>query len=155
LKRTAKLQTKPKDFITLIQNEPLEELLNQNPPSHSSIYPSPSSDVMAAYLQNQNPRLTIPLALTLFSAMELLGLFYTGMVKGASTSKNIKIFLNKVSKDHQPTEAEATRLVKIYRNGLAHQYFSKGESSLVYSVDDDPGFRDVDPPAKQAIRVRA
>lgn len=25
----------------------------------------------------------------------------------------------------------------------------------VYSVDDDPGFRDVDPPAKQAIRVRA
>jgi len=27
--------------------------------------------------------------------------------------------------------------------------------SVVYSVDDDPGFRDVDPPAKQAIRVRA
>jgi hypothetical protein len=26
---------------------------------------------------------------------------------------------------------------------------------IVYSVDDDPGFRDVDPPAKQAIRVRA
>jgi hypothetical protein len=25
----------------------------------------------------------------------------------------------------------------------------------VYSVDDDPGFRDVDPPVKQAIRVRA
>ena len=29
------------------------------------------------------------------------------------------------------------------------------EQESVYSVDDDPAFRDVDPPAKQAIRVRA
>lgn len=54
---------------------PLEKLLSENPPAYSSIYACTGSHVMAAYLDNPNPRLTIPLALTLFSAMELLGIF--------------------------------------------------------------------------------
>jgi Nucleotide modification associated domain 2 len=39
-------------------------------------------------------------------------------------------------------------------DGLVHD-LSDRLVYAVYSVDDDPGFRDVDPPAKQAIRIRA
>lgn len=107
--------------------------LNDDPPPYSSIYPNPGSHVMAAYFENPNPRLSIPLTLTLFSAMELLGIFYTGRTDAGSTTLNISTFLEKVPPDKRPSEAEKVRLIKTYRNGLAHQYFAKNQSSLSYS----------------------
>jgi len=118
-------------------NTPLEKLL-EDPPPYSSIYTNPGSHVMAAYLENPNPRLTIPLALTLFSAMELLGIFYTGRTDAGSTTLNLKTFFQKVTPEKKPTESEITKLIKTYRHGLAHQYFAKNHSSLSYSFLNPP-----------------
>lgn len=136
--KNCELADKAKTYYNPDHNTPLKTLLQEDPPPYSSIYANPGSHVMAAYMDNPNPRLTIPLALTLFSAMELLGIFYTGRSDARSTTLNISTFFQKVNAEKRPSEDEKNRLIKTYRHGLAHQYFAKNKSSLSYSFLNPP-----------------
>ena len=101
---------------------------------YSSIYPqNMGSNPSAAYINNPFPRLAIPLALTLFSAIELMGILYTGRTDARSTTLNIKTFFEKLDPVDRPTNEEINTLIKVYRHGLVHQYFSKNQSFLSYS----------------------
>ena len=101
---------------------------------YSSIYPqNTGSNPSAGYINNPFPRLAIPLALTLFSAIELLGILYTGRTDAGSTTVNINTFFDKLDPTDRPSDDEIKTLIKIYRHGLAHQYFSKNNSDLSYS----------------------
>jgi hypothetical protein len=103
---------------------------------YSSIYPqNMGSNPSAGYIENPYPRLTIPLTLTLFAAIELLGSVFTGISDGRSTTINITTFFEKLDPAERPSDQDIKSLIKIYRHGIVHQYFSKNDSLLSYSVD--------------------
>lgn len=122
------LADKSDSYFRPSSNASFKELTSMSAPAYSSIYNDQGSHVMGAYLENPNPRLTIPLVLTLFSVMELLGIFYTGKINPGSTKKNIFTFFEKVPNSERPTNDEINKLVSIYRHGIAHQYFPKNSS---------------------------
>jgi len=104
------------------------------PVPFSSVYPSDTgSHPSLAYIQNPNPRLAIPLALTLFSVIELLGILYTGRTDAGSTTKNINTFFEKLDPSDRPSDEDIKSLIKIYRHGLVHQYFAKNGGLLSYN----------------------
>jgi hypothetical protein len=134
--KNCELADKAKEYYHPSAETTLKTLIQNDPPPYSSIYPDPGSQVMAYYFENPNPRLTIPLTLTLFSAMELLGIFYTGKTNPGSTTANLKAFINKVPSDKRPTQDQVRILINIYRHGLAHRYFAKEQYSLSFSFLD-------------------
>jgi hypothetical protein len=71
--------------------------------------------------------------LTLFSVIELLGALYTGRKDPGSTTKNINTFFEKLDVSERPSKKEIKILIKIYRHGMAHQYFAKNQCLLSYS----------------------
>ena len=89
------LADKSDSYFRPSSNASFKELTSMSAPAYSSIYNDQGSHVMGAYLENPNPRLTIPLVLTLFSVMELLGIFYTGKINPGSTKKIFLLFLKK------------------------------------------------------------
>jgi hypothetical protein len=105
---------------------------------YSSIYPQDmGSTPSAGYVENPYPRLTIPLTLTLFAAIELLGSIYTGKSDGGSTTLNITAFFEKIDPSDRPSDQDIKALIRIYRHGIVHQYFAKNDSLLSYNVDSD------------------
>jgi hypothetical protein len=136
--KNCELADRAKEYINPTLETSLKILMQDDPPAYSSIYSNPGSHVMASYLQNPNPRLTIPLALTLFSAMELLGIFYTGRTDPGSTTENLISFFKKTPVSVRQSPENLKKLIKIYRHGLAHQYFAKEQYSLSYSFLDPP-----------------
>lgn len=71
----------------------------------------------------QHFRLTIPITLTIFSVVDLIGYLIDINNKPQDTKKNFHSFF-KLSK-FQLTETEVEIIVNIFRHGLAHVYFPK------------------------------
>lgn len=77
-----------------------------------------------------NCRATVPFSMMIFSCMDILGL----IVKGGnyrSTKINIETFYNHVLE--KPTKNEIDCLIKLFRNGVIHNYFPKNSQSISYS----------------------
>jgi len=68
-------------------------------------------------------RLTVPLALSLFSIVDLLGYLISKENKHTDTEKNFKSFFQKSA--IKVSEKEAEVINRIFRQGLAHVYFPK------------------------------
>jgi hypothetical protein len=76
-----------------------------------------------------NKRATIPFAMMIFSCMDVIGAILKGG-KPKATALNIEEFYNHIAQ--KPNKVELDCLIKLFRHGLAHNYFPKRGQAISY-----------------------
>lgn len=124
-----------------IAEEGEKEYLKRQQESHSSNYSTTTiaPHTLEFHFKTQPARCTIPLAMTCFSTIEILGAFLKDKPSKSDFYENMSCFFRYINVSISHEEKKVLR--SIYRNGLMHSFFP---NSYKFSIAYDSKYQNID-----------
>jgi hypothetical protein len=129
------VNNKPTSSVAPIEHEEPESNNILNPISDDSSYSYYNPSIFFDFKKDSNGqffRSTIPHTLAIFSSIDILGFLISEETEPTKTKENFQTFFKGTS---YLSDIEFEALIFLYRHGMVHTYFPKGEIGIIYDIN--------------------